>query len=256
MHLSSIANQLQIEALYHSNNQKDLLKQIIEESGVIDYLQPFNLDSSKLHLIKAVILNSLLFIKTTPEALIPSIAPLMNNSLQDSANLIEECIDRYAVLDWDGEYIYTKITYSKEVQQAINNFGYPLPLNRKPKRITNNYQSGYYTSKRSTVMQSDVINPYDVNLDFLNQINSIPLRFNNALAKKVPLVRPKKQDQLVAHTKFIKHLAHSRSLLADKIYLTHGYDRRGRTYARGYHYNYQSCDWNKATLSFFEEFKP
>ena len=34
------------------------------------------------------------------------------------------------------------------------------------------------------------------------------------------------------------------------FYLTHAYDKRGRTYAQGYHVSYQGNDWNKACVQF------
>ena len=38
----------------------------------------------------------------------------------------------------------------------------------------------------------------------------------------------------------------------NRFFLTHAYDKRGRTYAKGYHVNYQGNDWNKATICFAE----
>ena len=36
--------------------------------------------------------------------------------------------------------------------------------------------------------------------------------------------------------------------LSDEVYLTHKFDRRGRTYSCGYHVNTQGTDYNKAVL--------
>ena len=34
----------------------------------------------------------------------------------------------------------------------------------------------------------------------------------------------------------------------NRFYLTHKVDKRGRTYAQGYHVNTQGAAWNKATI--------
>lgn len=36
----------------------------------------------------------------------------------------------------------------------------------------------------------------------------------------------------------------------DGFWLTHKYDKRGRTYACAYHLNYQGNDWSKAIVEF------
>ena len=40
------------------------------------------------------------------------------------------------------------------------------------------------------------------------------------------------------------------TMISDKFYLTHRYDKRGRTYAQGYHVNPQGNSWNKAIINF------
>jgi len=55
---------------------------------------------------------------------------------------------------------------------------------------------------------------------------------------------------------FDKYDRTSRDVLAalmaqgDRFWLTHKYDKRGRTYAQGYHVNPQGNDWNKACVEF------
>jgi DNA-directed RNA polymerase len=36
--------------------------------------------------------------------------------------------------------------------------------------------------------------------------------------------------------------------LGNEFYLTHKYDKRGRSYSQGYHINYQGNAWNKAVV--------
>ena len=43
--------------------------------------------------------------------------------------------------------------------------------------------------------------------------------------------------------------------LGNEFWLTHKYDRRGRTYAVGYHINSQGTDYNKAVLELSKQEK-
>mgnify|MGYP003397451282 FL=1 len=252
----SQTKQIHNETYYNNSNQYDYYKQLIEESGAIDHVLPLlSSEEEELPIIRKILLVSLLHRKCTPSTIITAIQKYFKN-LQEAANYLELCITTYDIIDWDQQYIYTKITISQEAQTHIDRYGFPLPLIIKPKQLTCNTDTGYYSDKPGTVLQKRATTEYDVNLDFLNQVNSIPLEFNEDLLAKIPLAKPKEVKQLAAHTKFVKHLSHSRALLTKTIYLTHGYDRRGRVYARGHHYSYQGCDWNKATLSFRASFRP
>ena len=226
-------NQIQNETYYNNSNQYDYYKQLIEESGAIDYVLPLlSSPEEELPIIRKILLVSLLHRKCTPSTVITAIQKYFKN-LQEAANYIELCITTYDIIDWDQQYIYTKITISQEAQNRIDRYGFPLPLIIKPKQLTCNTDTGYYSNKQGTVLQKRATTEYDVNLDFLNQVNSIPLEFNDDLLAKIPLARPKEVKQYASHTKFVKHLTYSRALLTKTIYLTHGYDRRGRVYARG-----------------------
>ena len=252
----SQTKQIHNETYYNNSNQYDYYKQLIEESGAIDYVLPFlSSEEEELPILRKILLVTLLHRKCTPSTVITAIQKYFKD-LQEAANYLELCITTYDIIDWDQQYIYTKITTTQEAQNHIDRYGFPLPLIIKPKQLTCNTDTGYYSDKPGTVLQKRATTEYDVNLDFLNQVNSIPLTFNDDLLAKIPLAKPKKSEQVIAHTKFVKHLTHSRALLTKTIYLTHGYDRRGRVYARGHHYSYQGNDWNKATLSFRETFKP
>ena len=252
----SQTKQIKNETYYNNSNQYDYYKQLIEESGAIDYVLPFlSSEEEELPIIRKILLVTLLHRKCTPSTVITAIQKYFKD-LQEAANYLELCITTYDIIDWDQQYIYTKITTTQEAQTHIDRYGFPLPLIIKPKQLTCNTDTGYYSDKPGTVLQKRATTEYDVNLDFLNQVNSIPLEFNEDLLAKIPLAKPKEVKQLAAHTKFVKHLSHSRALLTKTIYLTHGYDRRGRVYARGFHYSPQGSDWNKATLSFRASFRP
>lgn len=253
MNTESLFNQINIETLYSNYNQTTYYKQLIEDSGVMEHIQLLQIPDREIPILKKLLLISLLHIRTVPQTLIACLTDDFP-TLQEASDYLEKVITVYNLIDYDTQYCYTKINLSQEAQNDINNYGYPLPLSIPPKPVLSNTDTGYYSPKKGTILQSDNYSQYDINLDVINQLNSIPLAFNDDLKTKVPLARPTKPEQLTAHSKFVKHLHSSRSILPSTIYLTHGYDLRGRIYARGYHYNYQSHDWCKATLSFAETF--
>ena len=43
------------------------------------------------------------------------------------------------------------------------------------------------------------------------------------------------------------------NMAGNHFYLTHRYDKRGRTYAQGYYINPQGNEWNKAVLEFADK---
>lgn len=250
---SLINHQHEIETLYASFNQTSYYKELIDQSGVLEHLEQFNLDSNTLTIINKLLLITLQHIKSNPETIL-SFLSYQFDSPEEASSFLETCIETYDILDWDGRFIYTKIALSEDSKAKIDAFGYPLPLVIKPQYLVNNSDSAYYSIEKSSALQSNAYSDNDLNLDILNQLNSIPLTFDDAIYQSVPYTRPKKPEQESAYRKFTKYLAHSRKLLTTKIYLTWGYDRRGRIYSRSYHYNPQGMDWNKATMQFKETF--
>lgn len=239
-------DQKQLEELTSRKTQLYLYQKAIEDCGILEATQELS-EKVDLKIWSKLFLISLLHQKATPATLISAISTYFKE-VQDASNFLEYAIQEQ-FLSYSKGFIYPNITLPPSIQEQINQLGFPLPLIEEPSLITNNYQTGYHLHKGS-ILQGGAKIEEDVNLDHINTLNQIPLTYLSEIASRIPQLPPSDPEAYKTHLKFIKYVSYSRQLLTDTIYLTHGYDRRGRTYARGYHYNYQGCDHNKATLTF------
>lgn len=146
----------------------------------------------------------------------------------------------------------------------LERFQYPMPMIVPPTELTDNRQTGYLTIGGSCILKDNHTDD-DICLDHLNRSNQVALTLNadtarlvknkwKNLDKKKPGETQKEyQDRVRA---FQKYDANSREVLEllfindGPIYFTYAYDKRGRTYARGYHANPQGNPWSKACLEF------
>jgi hypothetical protein len=210
----------------------------------------------------SLLLSSLLHQRTLPETLIASVNKYFEDA-QSAANFVEFACDNGIVRYAKDGFIYSKITLSAETIREIENYGYPLPSVVKPSLLTNNSDTGYQSEKaaKGSCLLNDAYLPddYDLNLDHLNALNSIELTHVPYVIESIPLLPPTKKvgesdkdfkAKNKAHAKFIRSVNQGLELLTGSFYLTHAYDRRGRTYCRGFQFSYQGKDWNKAAITF------
>ncbi|AHC93967.1 hypothetical protein CH29_gp14 [Achromobacter phage JWAlpha] len=173
------------------------------------------------------------------------------------------------LFDWDPqlEIFIVKFGISEEVQHEIDKYQYPLPMVVQPQVLKNNKQSGYITTQGSVILKKNHTDD-DVCLDHLNRMNRIPLSIN---ADTVRMVQNKwkgldkikdgetREDFEKRKRAFDKYQRTAYEVMdimmqcGNEFYLTHKYDKRGRTYAQGYHCNYQGTPWNKAVLEFADK---
>jgi hypothetical protein len=148
------------------------------------------------------------------------------------------------------------------LQRELDAFQYPLPMVCTPNKLRTNRDTGYLTAKGSAILR-DNFHEGDICLDHLNRMNSIPLKVNTHTAHMVAnrwrnLDKPKPDEELSdfqkrkkAFEKFDATVRHVMQLLyqaGNRFFLTHKYDKRGRSYCQGYHVNYQGAAWNKAVV--------
>ncbi len=151
---------------------------------------------------------------------------------------------------------------SPETQARIEQFQYPLPMVEPPLIATCNRHTGYHTIKGSLILKNNH-HEDDICLDHINRMNAIPLAVNSDVVAFVQnswknLEKQKPGETYVEFQQrrkaFQKYDRVSRDVLAammiqpDGFWLTHRYDKRGRTYSQGYHCNYQGNDWNKSVV--------
>lgn len=168
----------------------------------------------------------------------------------------------------DVELFVTIATISQDVQDEIDKYQFPLPMVIPPEPIKTNRDTGYTVHRKGSVILKNNHHDDDVCLDHLNRMNSIKLSINQKVMVMVQnqwrnLDKPKPDETLEEYKKrvkaFNKYDKHSREVMGlllsegNELYLTHAYDKRGRTYCRGYHVNYQGNDWNKAVVEFADK---
>jgi hypothetical protein len=149
-----------------------------------------------------------------------------------------------------------------DIQRELDCFQYPLPMVCEPNQLKTNRDTGYITVRGSAILR-DNHHDNDICLDHLNRMNRVPLRVNSHTAGMIAnrwrnLDRPKEGEDMrdfmkrkKAFEKFDSTVRYVMKLLyeaGNRFYLTHKYDKRGRSYCQGYHVNYQGAPWNKAVI--------
>lgn len=190
---------------------------------------------------------------------------------QECADLLLKCAEA-DLIDWspDLEIFVVKFTISDDVQAELDCFQFPLPMIVEPTYVETNKQNGYLTSKGSIILRNNH-HEDDVCLDHINRMNRIKLTINADVAKLVKnkwrnLDKPKqgetKADFDRRRKAFEKYDRTAKDVIGllqqhcDEFYLTHKYDKRGRTYCQGYHVSYQGAAWNKAVIHFANQEVP
>ena len=168
-------------------------------------------------------------------------------------------------LDYDEaqQKFMVKYDVSDDVKSMLDLYQYPLPMVTPPVPVKDNYDSGYLTIHTPVVLNgSKYFDDKDMCLDHLNRANSVALTMDFAVMKSeegkfLKPVRAIGEDfdefqkrVRQANTFYTTSVEAMESLdaLADQIYLTHRFDRRGRVYASGYHISTQGDDYRKSCL--------
>lgn len=187
------------------------------------------------------------------------------NPYQACANALSHCVST-GVLDWDtkSESFVVKFSLPNEIQKELDQYQFPLPVLVPPKKVKSNRDVGYFTFNGSILLKNNHHDD-DVVLEHINKLNSISLCMNpdtvqNMQNKWRNLDKPKEDESMTDYYKrkkaFEKFDTASRDvlkslfILGNEFYLTHKYDKRGRTYCVGYHVNYQGTDWSKSVVEF------
>lgn len=190
------------------------------------------------------------------------------NDAQMTADMILKAVDA-DVVDWDGrkQLLITRFDVAPHVQAELDRFQYPLPMVIPPRPIRDNRSSGYLMNNSSVILKKNHHDD-DVCLDHLNTVNQVRLSINLECVamlhnkwKSLDQRKPTEtQDQFILRKKaFLKYDRTAHDVMdlllehGNEFYLTHKYDKRGRTYSCGYHVNYQGNPWNKAVIEFADK---
>ena len=186
------------------------------------------------------------------------------NPYQRCADALLE-VTKLDLVDWDPErdQFILRFDVDADTHNLIRQYQYLPPMIVPPAPVTHNRGSGYLTIATDSLVLQDNHHEGDLALDSLNRFNQIPLAVNIDLVKSIRnewkhLDRPKKdesfedyQKRVKAFERYEKDAFFTIALLEEmgnRFHLTHKVDKRGRTYAQGYHINPQGNCWNKACV--------
>ena len=184
---------------------------------------------------------------------------------QEVADLILKCAEADLV-DYDPtlEIFIVKFLVSNDVQEELDKYQYPLPMVVEPEAVYSNSTTGYLTIPGSLILKKNH-HEDDICLDHINRMNKVKLTINNDTASMIKnqwkgLDKMKEGDTKEDFEKrkkaFAKYDKTAKEVIAkltehgNEFYLTHRYDKRGRTYSAGHHIQYQGNAWSKAIVEF------
>jgi len=185
------------------------------------------------------------------------------NDSQQTADMILKAAEADLVTWNEGlQMLIVEFTMSDDVQAELDRFQFPLPMVIKPRRVTTNSETGYLINGGSVILKHNHHDD-DVCLDHLNRANQVKFAIDYDTAAMVKnqwrnLDKPKEgessgdfEKRKRAFDKYDRTAKEVIDLLlqhGNEFYLTHKYDKRGRTYCQGYHINYGGTSWNKACI--------
>jgi hypothetical protein len=209
-------------------------------------------------------------------ASLPTLVGLLRRHFTQEQNPSQACADalleaaKQDLMNWVSSLDLFVVIWDVSAQCAadLERYQYPLPMVIPPRPLKTNTDTGYLTVTESVILKDNHTED-DVCLDHLNRVNQIPLRINADVARMVKnrwknLDRPKDgehvQDYQKRKSAFEKYDRNSKEVMElldvgndGVFYMTHKYDKRGRTYAQGYHVNPQGSPWNKACIEFVNQ---
>lgn len=264
---SSIEHQKQLEVLFNKNQLLPRMRKEFEDSKEID----FKAFAAYLEIDYKLLIDAMVQIALHKRADIQTmIGSLMRHS--DDAQYIADCLYKMAENDcfnYDPTIDKFGVIYeiSEDVQMELEAFQYPLPIVSAPNPVRTNRDTGYYQTKGSIILKKNH-HEMDVCLDHINRMNNQRLSINWDVANYVKDSRPNmdkpkegetRQDYEKRVKAFEKYSRTAKEVMGlvtqegNNFSLGHKYDKRGRTYAQGYHINYQGTSYNKAVLEFADK---
>jgi hypothetical protein len=251
MDKNMVETQRNLEELFHRNQLLDVLREQFE---------PLTDDPFKLDCVVQIYLHK--------QADVPTMVGLFSpkwGTPQEVAEMLKEVVED-DLIDFDMESMKFVLKYeiTADVEEQLANYQFPLPMIVPPRKVENNHMGSGYIDRRGRIILngSDVFDEEDVCLDHINRANSVGLTLNmNVIASEEGhMILPKRkvgepfedfqkrQKQAKVFYENSMNVMQGLLTLGNEFWLTHKYDRRGRTYCVGYHVNSQGTDYNKAVL--------
>lgn len=258
-------NQKMLEVMFNKRQAMALLRhELTNDQVVMQTIERSGLDTEfALDLLSQMALHK--------RATVPTLVGLLKGhhpSLQSTADALEAAA-RADLVDFDpvtGQFILA-FDVDAATHTLIRQYQYLPPMIVPPLTVTSNKGSGYITVTNDSLLLKDNHHDGDICLDSINRFNRVPLTANLDVVKKIRnhwkgIDKPKDgetfeefQKRRKAFERYEKDAFFTIALMGEmgnRFHLTHKLDKRGRTYAQGYHINPQGNCWNKAVVELAE----
>lgn len=179
----------------------------------------------------------------------------------------------YYTLNSDGKYkpyyIKSNLILPQIIQDRLKHACYLPPMIEKPDTINTNYTSGYQTFNDSVILGfTENSHNQPLALDVLNTLNQTQYILDEYVLNN--FTKPWHRQELTHDEVSLLHIDDQNKYHIQKqtfdtfkgqfdvmtkhftgktLYFTHKYDKRGRVYAQGYHFNPQGTSFEKACIS-------
>jgi hypothetical protein len=250
-------NQQMLERIFNAHQTMPLLRKQFSDKGVTS---EFLLD-----LLSQMVLHRQANVVT----MVGLLSRHFDGDLQETADaLMQACEQDFVDFNTDTNNFVIRYDVDDKTKQLVDQYRYMPPMIVPPRKLTHNMSSGYLTITADSLILRDNHHNGDICLDSLNKFNAIPLRINEEVVKRIRntwkgLESQKEGESITEYKKrlesFEKYERDSFWIIAlmlemgNQFWLTHKVDKRGRTYAQGYHVNTQGNTWNKACVEFYDE---
>ena len=254
MNLKSIQKELEIAT--NKNQLKERLTKIVNHTDDIqNKIQMYNLDS---YIAEQLCVQLMIHKRITFSSILGMLYFIYKDADRTSEEIINCLKAGLATIDIKRQELVVKYDLTEEQQKEVDTLQFPLPMLVEPKFITKNNENGYYFVKHGSIILNSKAPKYDVNLEHINRVNSIPLSINNLVAQNIPNVWKNSNSSMsrknhAKYTRIAKDYCNLYATTGNKFYMTHKYDKRGRIYDVGYFINPQGNDWNKACIELYKK---
>lgn len=256
------AHQLELETLFNKNQTLQRIRHEFTSCKTFDFESYMTTNGIDPNFGFDLLVQMVLHKRTT----LPIMVGILRrhfDTLQEVSDAILRCCE-IDLVDWNPnlKQLILVFNIADEVQAELDRYQYPLPMVVHPMKVEDNRDTGYLLSRNSLLLRNNH-HEDDICLDHINRMNHIRFTHDHDTAHMIKnrwrnLDRPKEgetradfEKRVKAFEKYDRTAKEVIDLLltyGNEFYLTHKYDKRGRTYCQGYHVNYQGSPWNKATV--------
>lgn len=156
-------------------------------------------------------------------------------------------------------YLTNNVELSEQTHKHIYATKYLPPMVVEPNIVTRNYDSDLLTEASSMILGKGTHHEEDICLDSINTFNQIPLCLNERILTQLSEVPKNENMDVDVKRQWLTFVSESyrtyRDLIqtGNKFYERHKVDKRGRTYAQGYHVSTQGNQFRKAIVEFADK---